>query len=101
MLNNELPHFVGKACSCAELVFVTHLLHIDPSLQETLADVQRSKVLLSGARVYNHLPLHPLSRPGQGLDELTGTACNCVAYQSRLSACEKKFSLGVVRKLKC
>lgn len=71
-----------------------------PYSWSTLADVQRSKVLLSGARVYLHLPLYPLSRPGQSLDELTGTVCISVAYQSRLSACETRFLLGMVRRLK-
>lgn len=72
-----------------------------PYSRSTLANVQRSKILLSGARVYPYLPLHPLSRPGQGPDEPTGTACICATYQGRPSASETRVLLGTVRKLKC
>lgn len=54
VLKNEFPHFLGKACSCAELDLITPLLHVDLLFQKHISWGTKEQVLSSGARLLAH-----------------------------------------------
>lgn len=105
MLKNEFPLLVGKVCPCAELVLIIPICRSSYSRRRsTLTDLQRSKALLSGARVYLHIPLYSLSRPGKHLDAQAwqGTVCICATRVGYQSPKQGNCLLGMVRKrMKC
>lgn len=101
MLKNEFPFLVKKACPYAELVLIIPICRHSYSRRSTLTALQMGKVLLSGARLYLHIPLHSLKRPGKGLDTWArwqGTVCICATRERYQPPKQDNCLLGIMRR---